>query len=93
MHAIALPPRSKDPAQDQSPTPMLVHTHPPPHPCLPETHLLLLSASPYQVRRPLWPQAPFLFSWAKHPHRLRGCPQLPAPESPMGSNMSSWLFP
>lgn len=35
MHAITLPPRSKDPAQHRSPTPMLVHTHPPTSPLPP----------------------------------------------------------
>lgn len=57
---------------------------PPPHPCLLQTHLLLLSASPSRFLRSLWTQAPFLSSWAWCPHCLWGCPQSLAPENPVG---------
>lgn len=71
---------------------MSVHTHPPLHPCLLQTDLLLLSASPCWVLGPLWPQTPFLSSWAWYPLYPQGYPQPLAPENPVGSHQASWVF-
>lgn len=69
----------------QPPLPCWSIPIPPPHPCLLQTHLLLLSASPSRFLRSLWTQAPFLSSWAWCPHCLWGCPQSLAPENPVGT--------